>query len=48
MPNIKTEQYPEFLNSILEFIMEVVEAIKAAFASLKTVHGYDNPSYLPE
>ena len=37
----------ELLNSVLEFIEEVMAGIKAAFESLKFVRNFEKEEYLP-
>lgn len=44
MENINLQ---ELLNSVLEFIEEVIAGIEAAFSSLKVVKNFEKPEYLP-
>ena len=37
----------ELLNSVLEFIEEVIAGIEAAFSSLKFVRNFEKDEYLP-
>ena len=37
----------ELLNSVLEFIEEVIAGIEAAFSSLKFVRNFENEEYYP-